>query len=506
MRAGDFDGARDSIAKCNNSYSANASSVHLAEALAGAGDHERAFQVLRDMGTDHGWRQDFLDDGVRMRWLEYLISTRDFRRADLAVEEFAVPNSRPVGLRKLALAYAEGGDKAAAQRCLQEAIRASTAIADEFDRAKCLWQIADAQIAASESAAAAATLRFLTEDSGTFKDGWARVAALREAAVRAATINERQLASQLFSEAVDAHRGIKPPTPCPERSRIAALKSIAEAQAGAGYINEAFVTARMIEHSDKDFWRDGSREEAIDRIAVAQAKAGDISNAIQTALAVEHYPQYKDEALLEIVELLVTRTRLPEALTTVELIADPPTRATATLRVAAAHAKSGDKETAKCIARQIRLTSNDFLPLADHASFDYAKPETWGIIYDERSAFTMASHRASVDKAQKLAAAAMTLAHALDEHHDGFAVLFKDILDETIVFSLARAQAMSGDDGTALAWSRQIGSDERIGSKEECEAVRLVQLRVYALLGVAEGILAVSEVKTDLPPPSSPTQ
>ena len=134
MRAGDFDGARDSIAKCNNSYGANASSVRLAEALAGAGDRERAFQVLREMGTDHGWRQDFLDDGVRMRWLEYLISTRDFRRADLAVEEFAVPNSRPVGLRTLALAYAEGGDNVAARRCLQDAIVACTPIADEFTR------------------------------------------------------------------------------------------------------------------------------------------------------------------------------------------------------------------------------------------------------------------------------------------------------------------------------------------------------------------------------------
>jgi hypothetical protein len=46
----------------------------------------------------------------------------------------------------------------------------------------------------------------------------------------------------------------------------------------------------------------------------------------------------------------------------------------------------------------------------------------------------------------------------------------------------------------ALAWARRIGSDEQVKSNDDYETLRAVQRRIYALVGVAEGILDRSAV------------
>ena len=134
IRAGDFDGAKHSIHRANKEDGAQTAAVRLAEALAGAGQCERAFQVLREMGSDYDSRPGYSDDRIRMRWLEYLIATGDLPRAELAVEELKVPSSRPEALRKLALAHSHSGDHAAGRQWTQDAIIACTPIADEFTR------------------------------------------------------------------------------------------------------------------------------------------------------------------------------------------------------------------------------------------------------------------------------------------------------------------------------------------------------------------------------------
>src|SRR5271166_2204298 len=114
VRAGDFVGALRSIRGSSYDYGRNAGLVRLAEALARDGKKERAFDILRLVGTDHGWRQGYLDDGVQLRWIEHLIASGDLGRASEAIKQLKSKRYRSDGLRKLAVAYAKSGDAARA--------------------------------------------------------------------------------------------------------------------------------------------------------------------------------------------------------------------------------------------------------------------------------------------------------------------------------------------------------------------------------------------------------
>src|SRR5438552_17299219 len=81
IRAGDFDGALRSIRGSGYEYGRDAGLVKLAEALARDGKWEPALDALRVLGSDHGWQQDYLDDGVRLRWIEHLTAAGDLARA-----------------------------------------------------------------------------------------------------------------------------------------------------------------------------------------------------------------------------------------------------------------------------------------------------------------------------------------------------------------------------------------------------------------------------------------
>ncbi|MBI3861163.1 MAG: hypothetical protein HY290_04635 [Planctomycetia bacterium] len=85
---------------------------------------------------------------------------------------------------------------------------------------------------------------------------------------------------------------------------------------------------------------------------------------------------------------------------------------------------------------------------------------------------------------------ALTLAQMLEQQPaDTYAILFKDIIHEEVVQALARAHAASGDADQARAWAEQIGSNGRIQSDEDHETLRAVQQRIFALIGIAEGML-----------------
>jgi tetratricopeptide (TPR) repeat protein len=498
LRAGDFEGALKTMEASTYEYGRNSALVDLANALARAGQHARALAVLRQIGTDHGWNQGWLDDGVRTGCLEHEISAGEHEKARKTIDEMTTAECRADGFCRLARAYAKVGDEVTAERTFQLALAAAKTISEEFARAKALWELADAQLAAGKSPAKA-TIRELVQAAGFMKDPSARVAALREAAVRTAKMQDRAAADRLFRQAIDARQAIQPPVPCPEENRLGALEQIAKAQAEVGYFDDALKTARMIVHSEKDFTVDGRREEAMHAIAVAQAKAGRITDAVATALSVQYYHQFKEEALLEIVGVQLLHGDRKGATATAEQNPNPSMRAIALLKVAVAYAKLGDKDTAKSIAGRIHVVEQPLLPLPGQGptEFDYRRPETWGCLYDAPHYFTMLSHCMAVDKAVRLAGAAMTLAQALGEsHHERYAEMLKDLHWPEVLRAIARAHAANGDTREALAWASRIGSDEKLASSEgqqvtarNLHATIRVQQRIAALVGVAEGIL-----------------
>jgi tetratricopeptide (TPR) repeat protein len=489
IRAGDFDGAEHSINRAKKEYDAPTAAMHLAEALAGAGHCERAFQVLREMGSDYDSRPGYSGDRIRMRWLEYLIATGDLPRAALAVEELKVPSFRPEGLRKLALAYSHGGDSAAAQRCLQDAIVACTPIAAEFTRAECLWQIADAQIALSEAECASSTIDQLVALADSFTDGWGRVTALHEAATRTAQLGDREKARRRFQKAIDARASITPPTPLPATNRIRALVTIAKAQAALGYLDDARDTAERIKRNNPGNTYDSDLEEALFSVAVAQATSGDVSGARATLRSFRNSDPYETEILVDRVRIEIQHGQVAESLATAQQIPRFSYKAIAFLNIANEHAEAGDKMTAQAVAGQIHLTREDhrvFLP-CDQGPFDYRRPRTWGIEYEASS--TNSSRHAAIQAASEVAAAAMTFSLTLgEEYAESYAIMFKDF-DCEVTQALARTHVVRGDTHEALAWAENIGSNQKIKSADDAAEVFSVQRRIHALLGVAEGIL-----------------
>ena len=144
IKAQDFESASHTIKHCGYSYGANSANVKLAEALARAGHRERAFEVLQELGTDHGWNQLLLEDGVQMFWVEHLIATNKFESAQQAISKLIAPRSRPEALSKLALAHAKRGDKTISNRLLMDACQAAARIPDEYDQAIAIDKVAKA--------------------------------------------------------------------------------------------------------------------------------------------------------------------------------------------------------------------------------------------------------------------------------------------------------------------------------------------------------------------------
>jgi hypothetical protein len=266
---------------------------------------------------------------------------------------------------------------------------------------------------------------------------------------------------------------------------------IAVAQAGVGFIEDARKTVSIIEHSNTDIRQDAERDETLCAIAVAQVKANDTEAAVRTALSVKRFVQYRDDALHHIVDHHIAKRDFKTALATADVIDNPSRKAAAILKVATAVAKSGDHKTAADIAARIELSEIDPLPkFGKKEQFDFRRPRSWGICYEDGRAFTIASQTRANRHSAEVAGAAMGLSQALGERPaQSYAVLFNDILKEEVILALARAHAASGDPSEALAWARQIGSGDKVNSEKDDQTSWAVQRRIYALIGVAEGIL-----------------
>jgi tetratricopeptide (TPR) repeat protein len=489
IQAGDFDGALKSIRGSTYPYGHAAGLVHLAEAVARQGRRERGLEILRLLGSDHGWRQDYMEDGVQLRWIEYLNSSGKPDAAVKAVEELKSKRYRPEALRKIAVAYAKSRKEARTKEYFKLSIDTASELSDDFDRARALWETADAQLAVGESDAANATIRLLLEKT-EIKDAWTRCVSFTECAVLAAKAKDDETAHRLFRRAIEARNAVD------SMNTMNALMQIAKAQGGVGYLDEAFKTACMITQDDC------YRQQALYEVAVAQLKADDAEAAIRSAMSIEHYLQFRDDAIHKIVDHRITKRDFKAALATAEKAPNPSKRAAAILKVAKAHAHLGDYKTAAAVADRIELTpANELLRIRRDEQFNYRLPRSWGVRYDDSNFFTMLSHHMSSDRAAEVAAAAMTLAQTLREKpNESYAILFNDINTEEIIRALARAHAASGDPSEALAWAKKIGSNRKADSDDDKHAWA-VQRRIHALVGVAEGLL---ERSGDLPAKADP--
>jgi len=496
-RAQDFGAALHVIKSCRESYARDDALHSLAVTVARAGQKKMAFDVLGEIEVDDDGCGGYGDSVLRMNWLEHLIADGNLEGARQAVDEMTSPWSRREGLSKLATANYESGNNAEGRRLFQLAFTAATSLSDEFDhvpgiskssdeyvRAIAIWKVAQTQSEVAEMDDVSSTIQQLVQHAETSKDGLSRVGLLREAAVLSAAIGNHTTAKQLFRQAIDARESIKPPTPCPESNRIGALKTIIGAQAAAGYIDEALKATRLLTTPD------GGRAEALCSIVVAQATAGDMAGAVATAHSIQDSVQYTTNALVEIANLQVKSGKLNDSLATVDQIEDRFAKATAFLEVATAYAKAGDKKTARDVAARVRVTSWPYSTSIDSAKFDFSRPQTWGIVYGDTLSGTNAMRRGALESGADFSAAAMTLSQALEQQHpDSYATMFEDVSYEQIVRALARAHATSGDSNEALAWAQQIGSAEKIESEEDWEVTTSVKQRIYALIGVAEGLL-----------------
>jgi hypothetical protein len=70
-----------------------------------------------------------------------------------------------------------------------------------------------------------------------------------------------------------------------------------------------------------------------------------------------------------------------------------------------------------------------------------------------------------------------------------YADSFSSINMVQIIRSLARTHAECGDEREALAWAKQVGSGNRIITHDDSLEASASERRIYALVGVAEGIL-----------------
>jgi len=492
IKAQDFESASHTIKHCGYSYGANSANVKLAEALARAGHRERAFEVLQELGTDHGWNQNLLADRVQMFWVEHLIATNKFESAQQAISKLVAPRSRPEALSKLALAHAKRGDKTISNRLLMDACQAAARIPDEYDQAIAIDKVAKAANEFVDFKTASSMTQQLTKLAEAANSGLRKVGHLRKAAPLAAKVNDQKTAQTLFKKALESRHAIQPPDPCPEANRIIALSQIAKAQASVGFIEQALATAATI--SNDDSWRGtAERDEVLREIGIAQAKAGDEASGIATALSIENYFQYQNDALAEIARVYVQKGDKKSALATALKIENPSRKAAAILGIATQYAKDGDKRAAKDIAGEIQLKASLEPLFSDgvgEVAFDFSNAKTWGILFDSRRFYTSASHSMTINRASSLAAAAMALHQALAEPNNlDYAVAFQDV-EKSVVQSLACAHAKNGDAKDAYAWAIRIGSSEKIESEDDYDAKARVDQRLHALIGVAEGMLA----------------
>jgi hypothetical protein len=483
-RAGDVDAALRSADAVRYPFGRMAVLADLVEQLARAGREDRAAELVCLLGPD--WTTpDRRRDLVRLPWAEGQIAAGRLGPAADAIDHLAEPTIRCRGLALLAAAWARAGDSDRSAALFARASEAAAGLRG-YDRVAALCDLGEAERAVGAGPRARATAAWAAAEASQLGRPFARVAALRECAALTARLGDRDAARAMFARAAQGVADVD------ESNRLTALQQIATAQAEAGLIADALRTAAGIEHSDRDFTRDSYREQALVAIAVAQLRAGDAEGAVHTALSVKYFRQFRDDALAAVVHHHIAARDLKAAMAVVDKFDNLSRRAAAALRVATAYARAGDPQVAARVAGRVQLTHKSdlrrILPGGADDGFDYRRPATWGALYDASDFFTMTSHHMAVERAAEVAAAAMGLEQALGRTPtQSYAAAFSEINTDEVIRALGRAHAAHGDPLDAIAWARRIGRGGGPGPTNEDR--RAVERRIYALIGVAEGIL-----------------
>jgi hypothetical protein len=502
LNAGDLDSAFETL-KVDRPIGSRSFDFELAVALARSGRRKEAEDWMRKVekhgccGGDPVEYHKSLEDQLRVAFLQHQIATGNLAAASKSQQEITTSYERPIAARELAVGYAKAGDVATSKRLFRDAVDASLAIlikkpaaadnlySDDWSRTHALWEICDAQMTVRDSEGASETLQALVKAAEAIRHGLSRMESLHEAASRSALLGDRDAAKRLFIEAVDCRDAVKPPIPCAEGNKAFELRRIAKSQAEFGFLEDALKTAQLISIDKWDRFR------AIGEVAAAFAKAGQIDRAREIALSINapRERRYRDEALTLITRRQIDRRELESALTTADKIDDALDRALARLEVAVEFAILGDRKAAADTAAQIRLSQQARFINGPKIVFDYQSPRTWGVIYDNRRIGDLRGHTFSIRRSSKLASTAFKLSHFLERRYpESFAISFAELYPET-VFAVAREQTVLGETQDALAWARQIGTPKLKGAKI-VESDRFgADMRIAALLGVAEGIL-----------------
>ena len=86
------------------------------------------------------------------------------------------------------------------------------------------------------------------------------------------------------------------------------------------------------------------------------------------------------------------------------------------LRIATKYAKAGNKGGVQVVVGEIRLSGEHFGDPRTLRNYDFAKPETWCVVYEP--SITMASLGYAIGLAGEVAAASMTLQQTLHNQPD----------------------------------------------------------------------------------------
>lgn len=491
-RAGDFEAALKSIHGASfdgdgrRHYRAEVAYealVHLAESLARDGQLERGLRVLNEWDPAQKQNPDSGKERVSLRWIEHLISVNDLIKARTVTEQLEFKPNCAEAYRQLAVAYARSGDGGRASEFLDLALDAARESEISYGSALVFCEIVQTQLDLKKSDEAKATIRELLQSIDSMRPH-DRFSVLLQSAVLMAKAKDELNSRNLFERAGVVPKEFNAVDQC------CSLLQICICQMGVGDNDSAQQMISTIDTFVQEHFSQGPVSVVALPVAVTLPQNLNLNGTMQKALSVRTLYLSRDDVLHSTIDFQIAIGRFASALRSSTEIRDPSDKAVALLTLAAAVSSSGDAKSAAAIAEKVQIEHEELnLPKNEPARFDFRHPRSWGVVYGNRTGTAARRHDARLHAA-KVAAQSMSVALSLNWKPDeSYAVLFNDFVPE-VVCAVAREHARSGDARAALAWAREIGSNERLSASGEGKVDRSsIARRIFALAGVAEGIL-----------------
>jgi tetratricopeptide (TPR) repeat protein len=459
--------------------------MDLAQGLARDGQLDEAFRVVAEDASRTGKSDDKELDEVRVRWVEHLIATHNLSAASDSVELIKSLRPRSTAFIRLAIAYAENGNRVQAF----ELLRREAGIAAKDQDSLILRSIAETLLALDDVDEAKAVVQELIACANQ-ADTWTKARLLGSCAMLTAKAGDRQTSRQLFSLAVDCRN--QPPTGDAGefRSRMTgALAYISTCLATVREFDEALKIAEMVRaHSGNHVYN-----QVLCFISMSQAAAGEFPAAIRTATMIENQRGDHDMAIVYVVDHQIAREQFGAALATSKIIDGDSLRDLNMLKVAGAMASASDISSAKQVALMFcRRAKNPILYFdTKKGVFGLLPSASWDAV---RMYGNTRLIRNGVGQDAEIAAAAMGLLFRLKQTQiDLFTNPYQSIQKSDYAREFGRVYAASGDPNQALVWAREVNRAE--------DPTQIRKIRVGALIGVAEGILDRTTISEQEPIP-----